>query len=96
LHVGILKIYLRLADNYSLKGKRKLIRPAIAQLQNKFNISVAEVEDQDEWQSAVIGVSLVSGDSRLVQEILSRIIDFIDSGRFSFEVAETRTEVIPV
>ena len=95
MHVGILKIHLRLAGNFSLKGKRHLIRPAIDQIRNRFNVSVAEVEEQNSWQSAVIGISIASGDARMIQEISSHILDFINSGRFSFEVTGTEMEIIP-
>ncbi len=96
MHVGVMKIYLRLEDNQSLKGKRRLIRPVLNQIQNRFNVSVAEIEEQNIWDSAVIGVSMVSSDVRLVHEIISHITDFVNSGRFSVEVTETQIEVIPV
>lgn len=96
MHVGVVKIYLRLSGNLSLKGKRQLVRPVISQIRNRFNVSIAEVDEQNAWQSAVVGISLVSSDARLVDEIISHILDFINSGRFSVEVIETRIEVIPV
>jgi len=96
MHVGILKFYIRLDGNSSLKGKRQAIRPIIAQLRNRFNVSVAEVADQDQWQSAVIGVSLVSGDRRVADEMLSSVRSFVNSGRFSVEIIKEQVEIIPV
>lgn len=96
MHVAIIKIHLRLEGNSSLKGKRQLIRPIIAQLRNRYNVSVAEVADQDRWQSAVIGISLVASDRRAADEVISSIQSFINSGRFSVEVIDEHLEVISV
>ncbi len=95
MHVGIMKIYIKL-ENSSLKGKRQLIRPVISQIRNRYNVSAAEVEQQDNCTRAVIGVSLVSSDIRIVYEMLSNINNFVDSGRFSVEVMDSQIEVMPV
>jgi len=96
MHVGIIKIYLRIAGNNSLKGKRQAIRPIIAGLRNRYNVSVAEVADQDRWQSAVIGISLVTSDKRMADEVISSIQSYLNSGRFNAEVIEEQVEIIPV
>lgn len=96
MHVGIIKIYLRLAGNNSLKGKRQAIRPIIAGLRKRYNVSVAEVADQDRWQSAVIGISLVTSDKRMADEVISSIQNYLNSGRFNAEVIENQVEIIPV
>ncbi|MDD5605388.1 MAG: DUF503 domain-containing protein [Dehalococcoidales bacterium] len=96
MHVGIIKIYLRLAGNNSLKGKRQAIRPMIAGLRKRYNVSVAEVADQDRWQSAVIGISLVTSDKRMADEVISSIQNDLNSGRFNAEVIENQVEIIPV
>ena len=44
----------------SWKGKRRVIKSIIARVHNEFNVSIAEVEDQDLWQSATLGVACVS------------------------------------
>src|ERR671914_2183521 len=62
--VGACRIELHLAENHSLKGKRQVVRSVAARLRNKFNLAVAEIEEQDVWQTAVIGLSCVSNDGR--------------------------------
>ncbi|MBN1369947.1 MAG: DUF503 domain-containing protein [Dehalococcoidaceae bacterium] len=96
MHVGVIRIYLSLSGNASLKGKRQLIRPIIAQVQNRFNVSIAEIEDQDVWGSAVLGISLVSSDKTVIDERITRLLNFIEGGRFSVRVIETQVEVITV
>ncbi len=96
MHIGICRIRFRLPENNSLKGKRRVIKPIISRVANKFNVSVAEVDDQDLWQVATIGISCVSNDSRHANEILSKVVDFIDDGRFEIEMLDYKIEIIPV
>jgi len=96
MHVGVIRIHLSLSGNASLKGKRQLIRPIIVQVQNRFNVSIAEIEDQDKWGSGVLGISLVSSDKAVIDETITRLLNFIESGRFSVRVIETQIELITV
>ena len=67
-----------------------------ARIENKFNVSVAEIDDHDLWQLATIGISCVSNDKRQTNEVLSRVINFITEGRFEVEVLDYEIEIIPV
>jgi len=96
ISVGICKIKLRLPENLSLKGKRSVIKAIVALVQNKFNVSIAEVEDQDAWQLATLGVSCISNNSQYTNEVLSKIVDFVDSGRFDIEMLDYEIEILPV
>jgi uncharacterized protein len=75
--VGACELTLRLPDNRSLKGKRQLSRSLIQRIRNRFNVAVAEVADQDRWQTLSLGVTCVTDDARHANEILSKIVDFI-------------------
>ena len=94
MNIGVLKISLRIAGNSSLKDKRQVVRSIIAQVKNRFNISVAEVEDNDKWQLATIGICCVSNDKKLVNDIISKAESFILNGRFDVEVVEAQSEII--
>ncbi|HUV51676.1 MAG TPA: DUF503 domain-containing protein, partial [Dehalococcoidia bacterium] len=63
MNIGALKVRLRIPENHSLKGKRMIVRSITSQVKSKFNVSVAEVEDQDMWQVATLGITCVSNDS---------------------------------
>jgi|TARA_B100002003_G_C14051019_1_gene506170 hypothetical protein len=93
MHIGVLKIILRIHNNRSLKGKRQVIRPIITRVQNKFNVSVAEIDDQDLWQVAAIGVSCVSNSSRHANEVLSKVMDFIYGIRGDAEILDYEIEL---
>jgi uncharacterized protein YlxP (DUF503 family) len=95
MNVGVCKIKLRLPENMSLKGKRRVIKSIITQLRNRFNVSVAEVDDQDLWQIATLGVCCLSNDSRYTNEVLSKVVNFIANGRFEVEMLDYQIEIIP-
>ena len=69
-YVGILSVELYFPENGSLKGKRKHVRSAKAQLQNRFGASVAEVEHHDLWQRAGLTVACVARGHRELGELL--------------------------
>ena len=95
MNVGVCRLKLRLAENMSLKGKRQVIKPIIALVKNKYNVSIAEVEDQDLWQIATLGICFISNDSQYTDEVISKIINFINSGRFEVEIINQEIEIIP-
>ncbi len=96
MNVGVCQIKLRLPENQSLKGKRQVVKSIIARLRNKFNVAVAEVDDQDLWQLATIGVCCVSNDGRQANEVLSKVVDFVVDGRFEVEILDYKIELLPV
>ena len=92
--VGAMVVRLRLAENHSLKGKRKVVRSITSQVANRFNVSVAEIEDQDLWQIITIGVACVSNDGRHANEVLSHVMSFIQANCGDAEVLDYETEII--
>jgi uncharacterized protein YlxP (DUF503 family) len=72
MYVGALSFDLLLGDVRSLKEKRSLIRPIVAELHRKFAVSVAETGDQDLYRRAEIGVAVVSGDLGHIKDVLDR------------------------
>ena len=96
MNVGVCQIKLRLPENLSLKGKRQIIKPIISRVANKFNVSVAEVSDQDLWQISTLGISFVSDDSRFTNEVLSKVVDFVSDSHFDIEVLDHTIEIIPI
>lgn len=77
--IGSCTISIRLFGINSLKEKRQLIKRIVETSKNKFNISVAEVNDNDNWGRATIGIACVSNDSRHANEIISKIINHIEN-----------------
>lgn len=82
--------------NLSLKGKRQVIKSVTTRVAGKFNVSIAEVYDNDRWQVATLGISVVSNDNRYTNEVLSKIVDFIVGSRFDIEVLGYDIEILSV
>ena len=79
MFVGVLRLTLHLPEPGSLKSKRHLIRSAIDRVKAKFNVSIAEVAENDLWQRSVVGVAAVGNDHAFVNETLDKVADFIAS-----------------
>jgi len=92
--VGLCRVSLRLPENQSLKGKRQVLKSLIARLHNKFNVSAAEIDSQDSWQMATLGVSCVCNDERHASQVLSAVISFIHSERLDAEIVDCATEFL--
>ena len=75
--VGTLRLRLVLRESHSLKDKRRVIKSLKDTLSNKFNISVAETDEQDVWQSAEIGVAAVGTDGPFVQSVLTSVVNYV-------------------
>lgn len=79
--IGTARIELHIPGVNSLKGKRQIIKSIKERVRNRFNVSVAEVEKQDLWQRATLGLACVANDKREANRILSKIIHFIEQDK---------------
>jgi hypothetical protein len=94
MNIGALRVRLRISENHSLKGKRRVVKSITAQVKSKFNVSVAEIEDHDLWQVATLGISCVSNDSRHVNETLSHVMNFIEANTGDAEILDYEIELL--
>jgi uncharacterized protein len=88
--VGIARLTLFIPDSHSLKEKRMVVRRVKDRARAKFNLAIAEVEENDVWQRAVLGVALVGNERRFVDSALDEVIRFI---RGEAEVTNAEREV---
>lgn len=93
--VGILKITLIIPGNSSLKGKRKVIKSLLDKLRSKFNLAAAEVEDNDLWQKAGLGLALVGNDRRFINSSMDKVLDFIYRTSDA-EIIDSDSEIINI
>ena len=96
MNVGVCKLRLRLPENLSLKGKRRVVKSITTRVRNKFNVSVAEIDDQDLWQLATLGICCVSNNKRYTNQVLSKVVDFIANRRFEVEMLDYEIEILSV
>jgi uncharacterized protein len=88
--VGIARLTLFLPASHSLKEKRMVLRRVKDRTKQKFNVSCAEVEDNDLWQRAVLGIALVGNERKFVESALDEVIRFV---RGEVEVTNAEREV---
>jgi len=93
-YVGILTVELHFPQAGSLKGKRKHVKSAKAQLQNRFGVSVAEVDHHDLWQRARLTMSCVTRDYRDAERLLDEAERYL-SGQ-EFELVRAERDVLTV
>ena len=96
MHVGVCRIRFRLPENLSLKGKRRVLKSITTRVGSKFNVSVAEVGDNDLWQLGTLGICCVSNNKRQANEVLSRVVSFITDSRFDIEILDYEIEILSV
>lgn len=94
MNIGVCKINLHLPQNLELKGKRKIIGSLRARIHNKFNVSIAEVENNDSWQRVTLGITVASNNGRHASKILNNIVDFIINSRGDFELISDDREIL--
>jgi uncharacterized protein YlxP (DUF503 family) len=90
--IGILTARLHLQAITSLKQKRSIVKSLLGRLKSRFNISISEVDHQDEKTFAVIGIAVISNDTRFINQQLDSIIEFMrGDGRFYLGKIERET-----
>ena len=94
MHLGVCRMMLYLPESHSLKDKRQVARSLSARIRNKFNVAVAEVEDQDLWQRLTLAVCCVSTDSAHANEMVSKVVAFVEESRRDLELLDYQTEII--
>ncbi|MCK5804777.1 MAG: DUF503 domain-containing protein [Lentisphaeria bacterium] len=75
--VGILTLEIDIDGAYSLKEKRMTVNRIRDRVRKTFNVSIAEVDDNEVWNHACMGVVTVSNDQRHANEMLSKVLDFV-------------------
>jgi uncharacterized protein YlxP (DUF503 family) len=92
--VGTCELIFQLPENHSLKGKRQVSRSLVQRIRSRFNVSVAEVANLDRWQTLAIGVTCATNDSRHANEVMSKIIDFVDQHNGGAVLHQHRIEIL--
>jgi uncharacterized protein YlxP (DUF503 family) len=87
-YVGILSVELHFPEAGSLKGKRKFVRSAKAQLQNRFGASVAEVDHHDLWQRSRLTVACVARNHREAETLLEEAVRYLTGQEYELVSVE--------
>jgi len=91
--VGICSISLLIHESQSLKAKRQVIKSLQEKVRNRFNVSMAEVGDNDVWQRAEIGMAAVGNDRAFINSVIDKVVNFIENLHVA-EIIDHRIEII--
>jgi len=92
MYVGCCSIKFFLHGNHSLKGKRRIVRTLKDRLKNRFNVSVAEIGNQDVWQSLHMGIVAVNSDPKYLEGQVNRVVDAIEKMHLA-EITDCQTQI---
>ena len=95
MKVSVCRIELRIPENHSLKGKRQVVKSIITRLQNRYKVSVGEVDNQSLWQLVTLGVACVSNHRQHADETLSNVVKFIVQNYPDLELLGSDIETFP-
>jgi len=90
----VCRITLHLPGCHSLKEKRQVIKSLITPVRSRFEVAIAEVDEQDRWQTAVLGMSCVSNSSQHADNILTQVQRYIEETRPDILVTKNETEIM--
>lgn len=92
--IGILTLHLYIPGCSSLKEKRSRLKPLLVRLHREFNISVAEFDHNDTWQSTTIACAIVSNDANHARRMLQRVEKWIEKTWPDMTIHDARLELI--
>jgi uncharacterized protein len=91
--VGLCTVELFIPESQSLKDKRQVLLSLKDRLREQFNLSVAEVDGQDLWQKAVLGMACVANEGRYVNHVCDRALNLIRNVP-AVEIVQSRVELL--
>lgn len=94
--VGCLLLTLTLPENDSLKGKRTVVKRVVERVRHKFQVAIAEVETQDDWKVATVGVTCVSNSAAQTSAVLNKVLAFIEGLNLDAEISDVQSETVRV
>jgi uncharacterized protein YlxP (DUF503 family) len=96
MYVAVCRMTLHIGTSASLKDKRQVVRSVLARVRNQFEVAAAEVDTQDTWQLATLGMSAVSGSAQHAQEVIERAARYVEESRPDVAVTDVQIDVLPV
>lgn len=94
--IAAARLNLHLPQSHSLKDKRRIVKSMIARLQNEFSVTAAEVEEQDLWQVAILGIAYVSSDASHANSVISKAVHYIETGHWDSWLSDYELEILHV
>lgn len=84
---------LQLDDIHSLKEKRRIVKSITARLRQQYNVAVAEIDHQDVWQTAVLGLTTIGNDTAYLHGLLEKAVGWVENQRPDAPIANYSIEI---
>lgn len=94
LTVGLLRVVMHLPESGSLKSKRMIVSSLLRRVRDQMHVAAAEVGELDRWQLAELAVATVSGDARHADEVLAKVLRYIESHGDGARITDVTTELV--
>jgi hypothetical protein len=91
--VGVGVIDLMVHESSSLKSKRRVVKSILGRVRSKFDLSIAEVGDQDKWQKCRLGFAVVTNEGGQAHSMLEAVLGFVESLQLA-EVVDSHVEIV--
>ncbi|MCP4141072.1 MAG: DUF503 domain-containing protein [Chloroflexi bacterium] len=92
--IALLTLHLHIPGCKSLKEKRSRLKPLLTRLHKEFNISVAELDLNDVWQSTIIGCAVVSNNKAQAQRTLQIVSAWVEKNWYDMTIVDEKIELI--
>jgi hypothetical protein len=92
--IGLVTLELDLSGVDSLKIKRSILKSLFSRLRNEFNVTAAEIDDQDAHEVAVIAVATVSNSSSHANSMIDKIINWIEQNIHDVDISNQQIEIL--
>ena len=92
--IGILRVTLHIPGSGSLKAKRTVVSGLLQRVRQQFQVAAAEIGDRDRWQLAELGIACVSAEGSHADEVVARVLRFVERSAGEAQVADVATELI--
>jgi uncharacterized protein YlxP (DUF503 family) len=94
--IGVSRLALEIPGAHSLKEKRRVVKSIIQQVQHRFNVAIAETDGHAKWQFAEIGIACVSTSPQHADEMLRRVLQYIEEHLTEGYLLDYSTELIHI
>ena len=92
--IGACELTLHLPECHTLKEKRQIVKSVLARVRNQFEVAIAEVEENDRWQIAVLGITCGSNSSQHASNVLEHVRQYIEESRPDIVLSNIESEII--
>jgi uncharacterized protein len=94
--LGTAQLSIQIPEAHSLKDRRRVVKSIVERVRARFDVAIAEIDDQQYWQSARIGLVAVSNSSKQVDEVVQQVIGFVEQNLRDGYLSDVQTDILHV